>query len=126
MVRIAQLAAISSADYWRSENDMKNSQRKLKISLLALAVAGALAEMYTLPAYAEDDEVKTLITPTNSVEIGVLNTSRSSAKFGEYNGLTKEGADFVGNFSISGGNAPGAENGIRQWEMTGKALGVTS
>src|SRR5664279_1236239 len=126
MVQTVRLAATSSADYWRSENDMKNNQRKMRINVLALAVAGALAEMCAIPAYADDDEVKALITPVNTVEIGVLNTSGSSAKFGEYNGLNKSGADFVGNFDVSGGSAHGDENGTLQWQLTGKDLGLTS
>jgi MtrB/PioB family decaheme-associated outer membrane protein len=105
---------------------MKTRNGNMRFSVLAIAVAGALTEMYAMPAQADDEEVKALITPTNFVEIGASNTSRSSAKFGEYNGLNKDGVNFVGNFDVSGGNAHGDGNGVRQWEITGRDLGLSS
>ena len=65
--------------------------------------------MFAMPAVAmaRDEDVAALTNPTNSVEIGVENTSRSSAKFGEYNGLNKKGVDAIGNFSVRGGDAYG-------------------
>lgn len=105
---------------------MKTHNRKMQLSVLALAVEGALLAMCAMPAYAEDDEAADLMTPTNSVEIGASYTSRSSAKFGEYNGLNKSGVDAVANFSVRGGDAYGAGNGTTRWSITGSDLGLTS
>ncbi len=108
---------------------MKIHDGKMKVSLLALAVQGALVAMCgmcAMPTYAEDDEAAALKNPTNSVEIGVANTSRGSAKFGEYNGLNKSGATLVGNLSARGGDAYGGNTGTWRWSLTGTDLGTSS
>lgn len=105
---------------------MKIQNEKMRVSLLALAVQGALLAMCSMPVHAEDDEVTALTMPTNYVEIGALNTSRSSAKFGEYNGLNKSGAKAVGNLSVRGGDAYGESNGTKRWSVSGSDLGTTS
>ncbi|MDD4977590.1 MAG: MtrB/PioB family decaheme-associated outer membrane protein [Gallionella sp.] len=112
---------------------MKTRNKKMKVDVLTLAVQGALVAMFAMPltAYAADeasDEVAALKRPTNSVEIGVGNVSQKSAKFGEYNGLDKKGANLIGNFSIKGGDAysPFGESGPMRWGITGSDLGTTS
>ena len=64
--------------------------------------------------------------PTNTLEIGASNTSQSSAKFGEYNGLNKSGGKAIANFSVRGGDAYGGSNGTKRWSITGSDLGTTS
>jgi MtrB/PioB family decaheme-associated outer membrane protein len=105
---------------------MKIQNEKMRVSLLALAVQGALLAMCAIPAQAEDDEVTALTMPTNYVEIGASNTSRNSAKFGEYNGLNKSGAKAVGNINVRGGDAYGESNGTKRWSVSGSDLGTTS
>lgn len=106
---------------------MKIRNEKMKLGVLAFAVQGALLAMCAMPAYAaEDDAAVDLKTPTNYIEIGAENVSRTSTKFGEYNGLDKSGGDVIGNFSVRGGDAYGSTTGIRRWEITGKDLGLTS
>ncbi|MEN6588034.1 MAG: MtrB/PioB family decaheme-associated outer membrane protein [Sulfuricella sp.] len=108
---------------------MKTNYRNLTVSVLNLAVQGALAAMFAIPAVAMaegDDDVAALTNPTNSLEIGVENTSRSSAKFGEYNGLNKKGVDAIVNFGVSGGDAYGQGSGTMRWGVTGTDLGTTS
>lgn len=105
---------------------MKMHNSKMRVSVLAFAVEGALIAMCTMPAHADDEEAAALKTPTNSVEIGVLNTSRSAAKFGQYTGLNKSGVDLEGNFSVRGGDAYGDGNGTTRWGVTGTDLGLTS
>lgn len=105
---------------------MKTRNNKMKPGVLALAVQGALFAMVALPAHAEDDEVAALKMPTNFVEIGAANISKSSAKFGEYTGENKSGGYLIGNFSVRGGDAYGESNGIRRWSFTGTDLGLTS
>jgi len=102
---------------------MKTNNGSMKISLLALAVQSAL---FAMPAYADDQEVAALIKPTNFVELGIENTSASSAKFGEYNGLNKVGGKAVGNFSVVGGDGYADGNGTKRWSVTGSDLGTTS
>jgi MtrB/PioB family decaheme-associated outer membrane protein len=105
----------------------------LAVSVLTLAVQGALVAMFAVPlsaAGAEDEtDVATLTQPTNTVEIGVENVSQKSAKFGEYNGLEKSGADLIGNFNVRGGDAYRSfegGNGVNRWEVKGTDLGTTS
>jgi MtrB/PioB family decaheme-associated outer membrane protein len=105
---------------------MKIYNGKMRVSMLALAVQGALIAMCTMPAHADDEEVAALKNPTNTVEIGAMNVSQSSAKFGEYTGLNKSGGDVVGNFSVRGGDAYGDSNGTKRYSITGSDLGLTS
>ncbi len=105
---------------------MKMHDRKMRVSVLALAVEGALLAMCAATAQAEDDEVAALIMPTNYIELGASYTSDSSAKFGEYTGLNDSGLDLIGNFNVSGGDAYGDGNGTTRWTVKGTDLGLTS
>jgi MtrB/PioB family decaheme-associated outer membrane protein len=105
---------------------MNMHNRNTRVGVLALAVEGALAAMGAMPVQAADDEVAALKMPTNFVQIGVSDTSKSSAKFGEYTGLDKSGGDLIGNFSVRGGNAYGDSNGTQRWSVTGSDIGLTS
>jgi MtrB/PioB family decaheme-associated outer membrane protein len=98
----------------------------MRVSVLALAVEGALLAMCTMPAYAVDDEVAALIMPTNFVEMGASYTSDTSNKFGEYNGLNDDGAHLIGNFSVRGGDAYGDGNGTSRWSLYGTDVGLDS
>ncbi len=104
---------------------MSIRNEKLKVGALALAVQGALAAMIALPARAEDDAAA-LKNPTNTLEIGVENVAKDSAKFGEYTGLNKKGVEAVVNFSVRGGDGYGGGEGTRRWSVTGTDLGLTS
>ncbi len=103
---------------------MKNNNGKMQVSLLALAVQGALLCMTA--AYADDDEVAALKNPTNTLEIGATNVSRASAKFGEYSGMNKTGVYLNGGLSVKGGDTYGDGNGVRRWSVMGSDLGLTS
>jgi MtrB/PioB family decaheme-associated outer membrane protein len=109
---------------------MKANDRNLAVGVLALAVQGALAAMAAMPltalAQSEEPDVASLTNPTNSVEIGIESTNTKSAKFGEYNGLYKKGADLIGNVSVKGGDAYGQGSGTMRWSLTGSDLGTTS
>lgn len=103
---------------------MKNRNEKMKVSILTVAVQGALIAMFATPAFAADgvsDEVAALKRPTSTVEIGVANTSKASAKFGEYSGLDEKGAGLVGNFILQGG-----DDGEMRWVAKGTDIGTTS
>ncbi|MFZ2268744.1 MAG: MtrB/PioB family decaheme-associated outer membrane protein [Azonexus sp.] len=110
---------------------MKTHNEKLQLSVLSLAVQGALVAMLAAPALAlaVDDEVAALTRPTASLEVGAAHVSEKSAKFGEYNGLPDSGAVFIGNFSLGGGSAYDAYdggNGTLRWNVNGRDLGTTS
>lgn len=103
----------------------------MKTNILALAVQGALIAMFTLPmlAQAEEavvDETVALTHPTNSVQLGVESVSDKSAKFGEYNGLDKNGAYGIANINLRGGNAYEQGDGTTRWQIKGIDLGTTS
>ena len=102
---------------------MKNHGRNFHLSALALAVSTVLVQS---AVRAEDDEVAAAKTPVNTLELGVSNTSNSSARFGEYNGLNKSGAALVGNFSLRGGDAYGGRGGASQFSLYGSDLGLSS
>ena len=110
---------------------MKTNNENMRVSLLTLAVQGALLAMFAMPVHAADeadDEVAALKRPVNSIEVGVTNVSQKSAKFGEYNGLNKSGATMIGNFSLKGGDAynPFGDSGTMRWGIYGTDLGTTS
>ncbi len=102
---------------------MKGYNQKWKLSALAVAVASALVPG---AVHAEDDDAAASKTPAGSVEVGLSNTSNTSAKFGEYNGLNKSGVGFVGNFNVRGGDAYGAAGGTKRWSVFGSDLGLTN
>ena len=105
---------------------MKTRNGKMEVRALALAVEAVLIALYAMPAHADDEPAANLKLPANFVEIGAMNVSRDSAKFGEYTGLNKSGSYLNGNFNIRGGDAYGDGNGTKRWELTGSDLGLTS
>jgi MtrB/PioB family decaheme-associated outer membrane protein len=104
---------------------MRTPDGKQRLSAVAIAVQAALLATYGLSAHAEDADVMALTTPDNFVEIGVTSTDKGSAKFGEYSGLNKSGAEPIGNFSVRGGDY-GSETGNTRWSINGSNLGLTS
>ena len=110
---------------------MRVCNEKMKIGLLSFAVQGALAAMLVVPGMVSaadptEAEIAVIRRPTNFVEIGAENVVRSSAKFGEYNGLNKSGGVAIGNFSVRGGDAYQGGDGTMRWGFTGSDLGTTS
>ncbi|MGO9444937.1 MAG: MtrB/PioB family decaheme-associated outer membrane protein [Thiobacillaceae bacterium] len=108
---------------------MKTDFRNLTVSVLTLAVQGALAAMVVIPAtvLAEgSDDVAALTNPTNSLEVGAEYVSNTSSKFGEYNGLDKAGTYLLGDVDVRGGDAYGEGTGTTRWAITGTDLGTTS
>lgn len=110
---------------------MKNiGNESFAIRPLTLVVRGALVVMFGVPALAmaqgADQSIDEILKPTNFVEIGAANVGTGSTKFGEYNGLEKDGGVFIGNFSVKGGNAYERGEGTRSWEVNGSNLGTTS
>ncbi|MGC2460083.1 MAG: MtrB/PioB family decaheme-associated outer membrane protein [Steroidobacteraceae bacterium] len=110
---------------------MKARDRKFCMNLVSLAVRGALvasiaAPSITLAQDAGNDDVKALTMPTNFLQVGGEDNSKASDKFGEYNGLYKKGATFLGDFSLAGGDAYGQGSGTMRYDLSGTDLGTTS
>ncbi|HJV70079.1 MtrB/PioB family decaheme-associated outer membrane protein [Ideonella sp.] len=108
---------------------MSAQRNALALRPVALAVQAAITSLSMLsPAARADDsdEVKALVQPTNTVEIGVGYDTKSSPKFGEYSGLTDQGADLIGNLDLSGGTAYGLGSGTYRYRLTATDLGLTS
>ena len=101
---------------------MKRIQQRTAPRASVIAVRAALAALAIAPvAYAADDADKALMTPSSSIEVGVGHVSDHSAKFGEYNGLYKDGAYAIGNVDLKGG---AGDAGAFRWRLTGKDLGL--
>lgn len=111
---------------------MKKGEVSFSMSAISLAVRSALALACALPlaARAQDDEgeaeVKALICPTNSFDIGLINVPTDSQKFGEYNGLDSSGLYLLGAFDLRGGAYCGQSGDTMRWQATGSNLGTTS
>ena len=110
---------------------MRNSNEKNKVNILTLAVQSALIGMFAFPmvVHAEDavnDETNALTHPANSVELGLNNVPKDSAKFGEYNGLNKSGVYGIANINLRGGSAYDGGDGTTRWQIKGVDLGTTS
>ncbi|MGA9342360.1 MAG: MtrB/PioB family outer membrane beta-barrel protein, partial [Rhodanobacteraceae bacterium] len=111
---------------------MKTGEASLSASAIAMAVQGALALGCALPfaAHAQDeennDDVTALICPTNYVDVGLIGISTGSPKFGEYNGMDRSGAYFLGDFDVRGGDGYAQGSGTTRWEASGTNLGTTS
>jgi MtrB/PioB family decaheme-associated outer membrane protein len=108
---------------------MKNTKHSFAVRVSVIAVRAALAALAGLAmapaAYAdsEADQVKELTQPSSTVEVGVGDVNNASAKFGEYNGLQKDGAYLIGNFNLRGG-APYDSDSAWRWNVTGRDLGL--
>jgi MtrB/PioB family decaheme-associated outer membrane protein len=110
---------------------MKTREERFAVSAISLAVQGALIAMCAAPvaalAQGENDDLNALIYPTNYIEVGAMNVSRDSAKFGEYNGLNKKDGYLRGNFGIRGGDAYGeGSSGTMRWDVNGTDIGTDS
>ncbi len=108
---------------------MKTRNEEMKVSILALAVWCTLLATVAIPlgAYAADNETDALTKPTNSVDFGALYSSQDSARFGQYNGLNKQGAYGLGGFDVRGGNGyDQSKDSALRWKLGGANLGTTS
>ena len=103
---------------------MKTQKSSFKVSILALAIASVVPSMY---AYADEEEAAALKYPTSSVQVEEIYVSQGSQKFGEYNGLNKQGGYLNGNINIRGGGGyKQNENGnTDRWSIQGTDLGLS-
>jgi len=86
------------------------------------------AALLTSPAHAADDAgvdpaVTELTCPRSTVDLGAGYVSRSSYKFGQYNGLGKEGAFVLGDMDLRGGGRYDSDS-VMRWRLLGTDLGL--
>ena len=91
-------------------------------SALALLVAMP-ATLWAAQGQSEEEKVHELTHEPSIVELGVGDVSRSSAKFGEYNGLGKDGVFGIGNFMLHGGGEYDSQD-ARRWSFSAENLGL--
>ncbi len=104
---------------------MKVQGHNLRLSAIAVAVSGMLLSMAAL---ADDAEIKALTQPANTMEIGVVSPSATSAKFGEYNGLNTSSTKLTGGLSLRGGTAysNNEQGGLERWSLQARDIGLSS
>ncbi len=126
------LLALALAPVARSADTETESEKNKTVQESTLPAAPATDAGVNKPAPAgktdaavpeENAELIEQTTPANLVEIGAGNVSKDSFKFGEYNGLQREGVYGVGNVDLRGGGSYDSDNAQR-WRITGTDLGL--
>ena len=120
---------------------MKTNMNRFPVRLSVAAVHSAMVAMAMVSAaQAQDATVEELTQPRSTVEIGAMyvnptnnenrnnvvpnsNGSNTSYKFGEYNGLQKQGTTAILNFDLRGGGSYDSEDATR-YHITGTDLGL--
>jgi MtrB/PioB family decaheme-associated outer membrane protein len=97
---------------------MTRNTQTLAVRASVLAVQAALLTLGQ--AARADDAVTELTQAPSSITLGVGDVDKSSAKFGEYNGLNRKGANVIGAFDIRGGKPEGA----LRYQIQGTDLGL--
>jgi len=105
---------------------MKNmSKCTFRVSAISLAVTS----LFVISAVrADDEEMRALTQPKSSVQVEAINVDNSSAKFGEYNGLNRQGGYINGALDVRGGSGydKNEQGDTTRWAITGDNLGLTS
>jgi hypothetical protein len=97
-------------------------------ALLTLAAVPAIqaaepeAAATSAATASQEPSADELTRPTNKVEIGAEGVSKSSAKFGEYNGLGRSGGYAIGNVDVRGGGYNSDDP--TRWRVQGTDLGL--
>ena len=107
---------------------MKKQQEGFAVRASVTAVRAAMVALAVVPAmsYAADadDAVRRFFShPTSYVEAGAGYVSEDSFKFGEYNGLFRQGLFGIFNLGIFGGAAWDSDDPTR-WQIAGTDLGL--
>jgi len=105
-----------------------NANKKLRCrtalltQCLLLGAAFACRAEAAEPASAEQ-AIRELTQPAGELEVGVGDVTQGSYKFGEYNGLQREGAFPILNFDLSGGGLYNSDS-LERWSVRGAELGI--
>jgi MtrB/PioB family decaheme-associated outer membrane protein len=104
---------------------MSNKNELFRGRALVVAVRGALLAMAVTPMYCGTvlaQSAEELTQTKSQVEVGVANTSQNSFKFGEYNGLQKQGGSLIGNIDLKSRNTD--DDSTTRWRIKGTDLGL--
>ena len=104
---------------------MSTNARQFIVRARAAAPRAALV-VAMLTVWADQgaaQDARDVTTPRSTVEAGVGGVSADSFKAGEYNGLEKKGAFFLGNIDLRGGAPYDSGRGLR-WRIKGTDLGL--
>jgi MtrB/PioB family decaheme-associated outer membrane protein len=104
---------------------MSKHQERFAVRASVLAVHAALLTLAMVPAaWAVDPEVAELTQPTNTIQAGAIYVDKDSAKFGEYNGLYKNGVYGDLNFDVRGGAGYDSTTDATRYRIIGNNLGL--
>ena len=97
-------------------------EKRFSRTILAASIA-AIGLSAPLAAQAEDDDLRSLITPDSQVEIGVGHVDNGSYKFGDYGrGMQRSGAFLIGNARTS----MRGDNNANYLDLVARNLGLDS
>ena len=97
-------------------------EKRFSRTILAASIA-AIGLSAPLAAQAEDDDLRSLITPDSQVEIGVGHVDNGSYKFGDYGrGMQRSGAFLIGNALTS----MRGDNNANYLDLVARNLGLDS
>ena len=97
-------------------------EKRFSRTILAASIA-AIGFSAPLAAQAEDDDLRSLITPDSQVEIGVGHVDNGSYKFGDYGrGMQRSGAFLIGNARTS----MRGDNNANYLDLVARNLGLDS
>ena len=103
---------------------MKVRKNIFRLSALTMA---AMSVFSVASVRADEEEAAALKYPASTVEVEEIYVSAGSQKFGEYNGLNKQGGYLNGNINVRGGGAykKNEEGDTSRWSIIGTNLGLT-
>ncbi len=98
--------------------------RRTPVTITSLAV---LCAAVMVPAVGQGQPGSVTKSPQNFIEVDTLYVSTGSAKFGEYNGLDRQGWYLNSSLNIQGGDAftDNQAGGTTRWAVTGNNLGLS-
>ena len=102
---------------------MKKQHKQFPLRASVLAVQGALVALTFIPVLASAQSVEELTQRTSTVEAGITSVDKSSYKFGEFNGLQKQGETANLNVELNGGAAYDS-GGVTRYRIQGSDLGL--
>jgi MtrB/PioB family decaheme-associated outer membrane protein len=94
-----------------------------RVCLAALLAPVLVAPVHAADPGSVDPAIAELTCPRSTVEIGAGYVSRGSYKFGQYNGLGKEGGFALGGLDLRGGGNYDSDSVLR-WHLQGADLGL--
>ncbi|MFM6990561.1 MAG: MtrB/PioB family outer membrane beta-barrel protein [Rhodoferax sp.] len=104
---------------------MKTHNKQFVVRASVLAAHAALVTLAMLPSMAQAQEATAaeLTQSVSTVEVGVTSVDKDSYKFGEYNGLQKQGVSANLGLDVRGGSRYDS-GGVDRYRISGQDLGL--